>query len=427
LRLCVFEDSRVLYLDPLTLTRPAFDLLCGSCSLLERQRRAVPAGEVGAMVRPALAELCRLGHPELAVNDLAWLRRPEAVLVNARWLPPSQAVSCLDNPCVGLAGDEVAYVVADAESLAACDVEGVDDWLEACKRTLPQVSAGGTLLAYPWDLVRHNAAALTEDLAWRHDLMGGGKPPAHLAVVGAPEDVLVAKDAHIDPYVVADTRSGPVLIDRGAVIHAFSRLEGPCYVGAESWLLGAKLRGGTVGPQCRVGGEVEASILHGYCNKYHDGFLGHSYLGEWVNLAAGTQVSDLRNDYGEVTMTMAGEPVASGLTKVGAFIGDHTKTGLNTLLNTGTTVGAFCGLLPTDSYLPRVIPSFCACAHGQLQERWELWQLFETAGKAMRRRGRALTEAHTELYFTLFDQTAAFRGRILRESEQRRLRRSASS
>ena len=100
--------------------------------------------------------------------------------------------------------------------------------------------------------------------------------------------------AAIEPFVVADTRNGPVLVDAGAVVHSFSRLEGPCYVGPESWVLGAKLRGGTVGPRCRVGGEFEASILHANSNKYHDGFLGHSYVGEWVNLGAGTQISDLR-------------------------------------------------------------------------------------------------------------------------------------
>src|SRR6185503_20580297 len=125
----------------------------------------------------------------------------------------------------------------------------------------------------------------------------------------------------------------------------------PCYVGPESWILGAKLRGGTVGPWCRVGGEVEASVVQGYSNKCHDGFLGHSYLGEWVNLGAGTQVSDLRHDYEAVTVPLGGERVNTGLTKVGCFIGDHTKTGLNTLINTGSVVGAFCQLLPTGGLL----------------------------------------------------------------------------
>jgi UDP-N-acetylglucosamine diphosphorylase/glucosamine-1-phosphate N-acetyltransferase len=425
-RLCAFEDSRVHNLEPLTLTRPAFDLLCGSCSLLDRQRRAFGASEVGAVVRPALADLCRLQNPELAVNDRAWLGQPGTVLVNARWLPPAVPVADLGHARVGLVGEEVAYVLLPPQEAPECEPDNVEAWADGCKDRLPHAEAGGALVAYPWDLVRHNPVALCQDLAWRREAPGGAEPPAHLAVVGPREDVLVHPEAVLEPYVVADSRGGPVFIDRGARVHSFSRLEGPCHVGPGSWILGAKLRGGTVGPQCRVGGEVEASILHGHGNKYHDGFLGHSYLGEWVNLGAGTQVSDLRNDYGEVTVRVAGGRVATGMTKVGAFLGDHTKTGLGTLLNTGTVAGAFCSLLPAGTYLPRLTPSFCAYGRGELHERWEVWELFQTAATAMRRRGRELTDVHTELYFHLYDQTAASRRRALREAEQKERRRSAS-
>src|SRR5207244_4447982 len=127
------------------------------------------------------------------------------------------------------------------------------------------------------------------------------------------------------------------------------------------------------------------------------------------------------NDYGQVTMTVAGERIATGQTKVGTFMGDHSKTGLNALLNTGTVVGAFCNLLPSSSLLPRVLPSFCTYSQGQYQERWELRQLFQTADTVMRRRGRELTAQHTELYFSLYDQTAAFRRQLIREHDQRRL------
>src|SRR5207245_10009051 len=131
-------------------------------------------------------------------------------------------------------------------------------------------------------------------------------------------------------------------IDAEAVVHARTRLEGACYIGLGCHVLGATIRAGTsLGPACRVGGEVEASIVLGRSNKYHDGFLGHSYVGEWVNLGAGTHNSDLRNDYGEVTAVVRGERIRTGLGKVGCFLGDHVKTGLGTLLNTGSNVGCF--------------------------------------------------------------------------------------
>jgi hypothetical protein len=174
---------------------------------------------------------------------------------------------------------------------------------------------------------------------------------------------------------------------------------------------------------CRVGGEVEASVFQGYSNKCHDGFIGHSYVGEWVNLGAGTQTSDLRNDYGPVTVAIDGVKVNTGLLKVGAFIGDHTKTGLNTLLNTGTVVGPFGHLLPSASLLPKVVPAFCSYWHGQLQGRPDLRQLFATAATVMRRRDREWTSHHADFFLALYDYTAASRRRILGESEYRRLRR----
>jgi UDP-N-acetylglucosamine diphosphorylase/glucosamine-1-phosphate N-acetyltransferase len=352
------------------------------------------------------------------------VRAGTTVFVNARWVPPARLVEDRTTPRVGVVGDEVAYVILPAQAVPHCTLQTIDDWVADRKDTLPREPAGGLMASYLWDLVEHNARALCDDLSWFRARHGAGTRPAGLAVVGPEEGLFVHPGATIDPFVVADTRGGPVLIDRGAVVHSFSRLEGPCYVGPGSWILGAKLRGGTIGPCCRVGGEVEASILQGYSNKYHDGFLGHSYLGEWVNLAAGTQVSDLRNDYGPIKVPINGERVATGLTKIGSFIGDHSKTGLSALLNTGTTVGAFCNVLPSGGLLPQVVPSFCTYGNAQLQERWDLRQLFTTAATVMRRRGQELTSEYTEFYFGLYDRTAGLRRKVIRDSEVKRLRRS---
>jgi len=136
----------------------------------------------------------------------------------------------------------------------------------------------------------------------------------------------------------------PVVVEEAVTVHSSTRLEGPCYVGRRTQLRAAQVRGGTIGVECRVGGEFEASILHGHSNKYHDGFLGHSYVGEWVNLGAITSNSDLRNDYGEVFVPLQGDPIPTGQAKVGCFLGDHTRTGLGSMLNTGTAVGDHAAL-----------------------------------------------------------------------------------
>jgi UDP-N-acetylglucosamine diphosphorylase/glucosamine-1-phosphate N-acetyltransferase len=232
----------------------------------------------------------------------------------------------------------------------------------------------------------------------------------------------MAHSARVEPMVLIDTTKGPVLIDEGAQVQSFSRLEGPCYVGCDTRVLGARIHG-SIGPQCRIGGEVEASIVHGHSNKAHEGFLGHSYLGEWVNFAAGTQTSDLRNDYGSVRMKVDGKTIDTGLMKVGSFVGDHTKTSLNTLFNTGTFVGVFSELLSSGELLPRVLPSFCRHGRGRLHERNDLREMFDTAAIVMARRDREWTDTLAELFFTLFEQTSTERRQALRESEQHRLRR----
>ena len=234
--------------------------------------------------------------------------------------------------------------------------------------------------------------------------------------------MLIDPAARVEPLVVLDATKGPVLIDHNALIQAFSRVEGPCYVGQESHIMGAKLRGGSIGPQCRVGGEVEASILHGYANKAHDGFLGHSYVGEWVNIAAGTQVSDLRADYGEISFRIGGRTIDSGLIKAGAYFGDHTKTSIDAPINTGTMTGPFSQLLANGGLLPRSCLRSAAGARpvtGTQRPEGDVRYGGRDDGPAP----GEWTAEHAEMFLALYEQTEETRRQTIREADQRRLRR----
>jgi UDP-N-acetylglucosamine diphosphorylase/glucosamine-1-phosphate N-acetyltransferase len=430
MRVCLFEDRGVLNLEPLSLTRPVFELLCGLTSLAAKQSRYFPPGPRGILVRPYLVDPCRLHFPTVPINDLDWLRAGPTILINGRWLPPAlpSSLTELSSPCVALIQDEIAYAIVQPEHLADCSPNTLDDCLSFWKEVLPSRSAAGQLIRYPWELVENNGEHIVAD--WQT----AGPPFAvesasgervGFAILGPPENVLIHPTAHLDPMIVADVRHGPIVIERDAVVTAFTRLEGPCFIGPGTHVHGAKIRAGTtIGPDCRIGGEIEQSIIQGHSNKYHEGFLGHAYIGEWVNLGAGTSNSDLRNDYGEVTMTINGQRVSTGLTKVGCFIGDHTKTGLGTLLNTGTNAGIFCNLLP-GGLLPRYVPSFASWWNEVLTDRADVAALLRTAAEVMRRRHADFTPAHAALYRTLFEQTAMERRRIVREAEMRDLRRSA--
>jgi UDP-N-acetylglucosamine diphosphorylase / glucose-1-phosphate thymidylyltransferase / UDP-N-acetylgalactosamine diphosphorylase / glucosamine-1-phosphate N-acetyltransferase / galactosamine-1-phosphate N-acetyltransferase len=424
MHLCLFED-RADQLDPLTLTRPVFDLYCGITTLADKQLRSFVASGSGVVVRPGLAPLCRQRRPRWPVNDAAWLRSGPGVLINGRWLPPAEPFAIGPAPYLGVADGQVAYAVLTPAELSRLAIESVGPQLDTWQAELPCRPAGGAMVQHPWDLVAHNAAQIALDFA-ALGLSSKATAAAPLTVVGPLQRLWIDRTARIDPLVVADTTNGPVVVDQAAVIQAFTRLEGPCYVGPSTQVHSAKVRAGTtIGAQCRVGGEVEASIIHGCSNKYHDGFLGHSYVGEWVNLGAGTQNSDLRNDYGEVTVTVGGVPMRTGSNKVGCFIGDHTKTGLGTLLNTGASVGAFCNLLPAGRYAPKYLPSFTSWWNGAMREAFALEELLATAEIAMERRGVTLSEEHRTLYTAIHHDTAQERRRALRESEQRALRRSA--
>jgi UDP-N-acetylglucosamine diphosphorylase/glucosamine-1-phosphate N-acetyltransferase len=424
MRVCLFEDHGVADLEPLTLTRPVFDLLCGCTSLADKHYRYFAASDRAVLVRPALADVVREQFTA-PVNDPHWLGKGRTVMVNGRWLPPSPSLEPFESPCVGLIDDEVAFAVVPAGRLGGCSADSLAECVSRWKRELPPRRAGGKLLGHLWELVDLNGEQVALD-AWLNGPASRRRTDVPVALAGPADRLVIDPTAKIDPLVMADTTHGPVVIQGEAVVASFTRLEGPCCVGRGTQVFGAKIRSGTtLGPECRIGGEVECSIVQGYSNKYHDGFLGHAYLGEWVNLGAGAQTSDLRNDYGEVRVTVDGRLVRTGRTKVGCYLGDHTKAGLAALLNTGTNAGVFAHLLPTGGLLPRFVPSFSSVRNGSLVENNDLEALLETAAKVMRRRGRTLSEAHRRLYALLREQTAGVRRQAIREAETRPLRRSA--
>jgi len=256
------------------------------------------------------------------------------------------------------------------------------------------------VLANPEHLTRDFAAA------GRRGVEGVLEDP--VAIRGSRNDVYVARGARVHPMVVIDAEHGPVYIDADAEIHPFTRIEGPCYIGPKSILLGAKCReGNSIGPVCRIGGEVEESIVQGYSNKYHDGFLGHAYVGEWVNLGALTTNSDLKNDYTTVSVSLDGkDSIDTGSTKVGSLIGDHTKTSIGTLLNTGAYVGAMALIAATGKPLPKFIPSFAWFLEGVVTKGFGKRQLYKTAQTAMGRRKRKWTPAQEAMWDEVFKLTA---------------------
>jgi len=405
---------------PLALCRPIWELRCGITSLGEKLVAASGTKEVACFVPPYMAEVYRT-RTTWRVNDLGALHGDDLLLVSGRVKAaglnvapkgPSQAVFSADGECL------VARL--SKEDAAKLDASSIEAFLASAQKALPAAGIEVPAWNYTWDLVLANPKQLTEDFkaAGRSGNHGVIEQPG--AIRGSPSDVYVAPGALVHPMVVLDAANGPIYIDEGVEIHPFTRVEGPCYVGKKSILLGTKCReGNSIGPMCRVGGEVEESIIQGYSNKYHDGFLGHAYVGEWVNLGALTTNSDLKNDYSSVSVILDGRtPIDTGSTKVGSLIGDHAKTSVGTLLNTGSYVGSMALIAATGKLLPKFLPSFGWFLEGVVTKGFGKNKLYETAKVAMGRRKREWTPAEQAMWDEVFKLTAPERNEAVKKGRR---------
>ncbi len=426
MRLCMVEDLAVAGLEPLTLTRPVYDLLLGSTTLGVKLARAFGIGpgpqRRGAVIRPYLAAVQQARDPHTAVNNRDWMARAPVIVAKGRWVPPAGFEPPADpGEWLLLCDGEPACALVGPEEAVALEPNGVDSWFEGVAARLGGVEAGGDWIQRPWDLVSRNADHLVRDFTIEGKSGLSNRHLATIALVGPASKLFIHESARIDPYTVFDTTNGPISVSAGAWVQPFTRVEGPSFIGPNTQLFRANLRGGvTIGPQCRIGGEVEASLVHGYSNKYHEGFLGHAYVGEWVNLGAITSNSDLRNDYGEVFVPLGGDPVGTGQAKVGCFIGDHTRTGLGSMLNTGTAIGVMCNVLPAGPLLPKHVPSFTAVLYGRVAPGFPLEQMFATARIVTGRRGQTFSELDEQLYCDLYEQTRLERERAWQKANDRR-------
>ncbi len=412
MRLVLFDllDESRSHFHPAALSRPIWDLRCGITSLAEKIIAKTNPDSIAGFVPDYMAEAYR-EQSAWPINDVSSLAGDDLLLVNARAKADRLEVSTGGGGEVGVTETgECLYARIPADALGRLVTDSIAGLIESAREAFQSstVSTKGAQWSYIWDLVLANREQLTVDFAQAGRSGQDGQVEEPFAVRGSLSDVFIAKGACIHPMVVIDAENGPVYIDEDVEVHPFSRIEGPCYIGKKSIILGAKLReGNSIGPVCRVGGEVEESIIQGFSNKYHDGFLGHAYVGEWVNLGALTTNSDLKNDYSSVSVMLNGKTaIDTGSTKVGALIGDHVKTSIGTLFNTGAYVGAMSLIAATGKPLPKFIPSFAWFIEGVTTKGFGRKKLYETANTATSRRGREWTTAQQTMWEEIYNMTA---------------------
>jgi UDP-N-acetylglucosamine diphosphorylase/glucosamine-1-phosphate N-acetyltransferase len=405
---------------PLALSRPVWELRCGITSLGEKLQAKVGTSDVAYFLPDYMAGAYR-ERTKRPVNDISVLTGGDILVLDARVKADGLDISAGKRSEVGLDEQgEVLYAWILKNDLRKLQGGDIEAFLASAKAGLPIVRCTLPTWNYTWDLILANPQQVTADFAAaaRQGIEGVIEEPS--AIRGSKKDVYVAPGVTVHPMVVIDAEHGPVYIDEGAEIHPFTRIEGPCYIGKKSILLGAKCReGNSIGPYCRVGGEVEESIIQGFSNKYHDGFLGHAYVGEWVNLGALTTNSDLKNDYSTVSVMLDGKhSIDTGSTKVGSLIGDHTKTSIGVLFNTGSVVGAMAIIMATGKPLPKFIPSFAWFVEGVVTKGFGRRVLYETAHTAMGRRRQQWTAAQQVMWDTVFEMTAGPRDEAVKKGRR---------
>jgi glucose-1-phosphate thymidylyltransferase len=366
MRIVLFEDERVSQLDPAAVGKPAFTIHSGGYRLVDLVLTL--NFPVAARVRPHLAALVAADFPELAATEQpAGTEASGARLwINARLVPSIKVLAELrrvaDRGQSGVVrvGDSVAAAVLPPGAGFDVPTGRLAGAVDFAVLNLPAIDADLPLLEYPHDIVRYHLLTLADNLAHRI---------AHGHYRQQADGVFLAPDASLGQYCVTDTRRGPVVIEGGASIGPHCLLSGPVFVGCGARVLEhAALKDGVaIGHTTKIGGEIEASIIEPYSNKQHHGFLGHSYLGSWVNLGAGTCNSDLKNTYGQVNMEYRGQKMPTGMQFIGAIVGDYAKTAINTGIFTGKTIGV-CSMV--YGFVTTNVPSFVNYARlfGQVTE-----------------------------------------------------------
>lgn len=400
------EPESVQNLYPFSLLHCAWEVRCGALRLFEKFEKRFPDNPLYFIGRGShLQSFIARELPETQAFPTGNLLVVKATLLLTSGLVrllESKLHSKPDTPMIVTSKDSpIAYYLPQTETVfqpRSCFFEGFAAHPHLQNARSYEVEAD--VISYLWDAIDYNGVAIQDDAQVFDEYEPLQSSPQAGVYVENPDGVLAAENCSISPGVVLDATDGPIILGKNVRIMAQATLVGPCSIGDNSIVkIGAKIYPQTsIGPWCKVGGEVENSILQSYSNKQHDGFLGHSYIGEWVNLGADTNTSDLKNTYGNISVLLNSAKVDTGSMYLGLLCGDHSKSGISTMFSTGTVAGIFANIFGTG-YKPTEIPSF---TWGDNQDRYILDKAIEVACTVMKRRNCVPTEEEIELWKTVY-------------------------
>jgi len=387
----LFEDHQKNNLAPFTINHASFEIRCGAFTNIERVKRLMnEEDKLYLIVQPDFCSIIRERYPEFIVNpDII----PAGLCLNGATLWDPTTLDKI-NPRQNYSHEGVLISMSLDEDTQLSEFP---NRLQASIQVTLDIPAQH--FNYLWDTIFAQHEVLNQD-ADAFISNRGGK--IHKSVIYDTEsNVFVHETAKVSAGVILDGSKGPIIIDENVVIDIGALVQGPVYIGKNSRVNpGAKLRGNiSMGTTCKVGGEVEDVIIHAYSNKQHDGFLGHSYIGEWVNLGANTNNSDLKNNYSTIRINLSKDLEINSMQQfLGVLIGDYTKSGISTMFNSGTVVGFGVNVFGAD-FKPKFIESF---SWGGGEEKTELDKFIETSERVKSRRNLKLSSSEKKFIKFLY-------------------------
>ena len=405
--ICLFEEKYYSNLLPLVYFRPAYDLRCGILTLREKVQHYFPNTPISLHCRGYLSELIKQQNPGLLVNEV---KGKSCLFLNGRVIADSKLVGQLstDKDTLFVKGDTLVAAHISGAKLESLKQKLYGLLTIADFNDLTKKEVDVKIISYPWDLVSNNGGQIKSDFNLLTLKIAGSKikgkvyPGVNLL---NEKDIFIDEGAKVKPGVVLDAEEGPIYIGKEAKIFPNAVIEGPAFIGNKTAIkIGAKIYENTsIGEVCKVGGEVEESIIHSYSNKQHDGFLGHAYLGMWVNLGADTNNSDLKNNYTSVKVIINGEQIDSGSMFVGLTMGDHSKCAINTMFNTGTVIGVSSNIFGSG-FPKKYVPSF-AWGGADSMTGYDIDKGLDVAKRVMARRKIELTQVEEKVFREVFNLT----------------------
>ena len=385
----LFDSATRDRLLPFTHTRPVADIRCGILTMRERWEKLL-GQETGTLTEAYLQKVFPLnaGNDNCYINGAVFADTALVQAINT--LAPGQAL------------------VKDELIIAACTTESdlsIADFHNYLKSLTP-VNFTGDIYALKnnWDIFALNDRAIRDDFALVTKDRQSAPIPAGVTVTGS-EQLFIEDGAHIYAGCIINAATGPVYIAKDTEVLEGTMIRGPLAVHAHAVIkMGAKIYGATtIGPGCKVGGEINNAVFFANSNKAHDGYLGNAVIGEWCNLGADTNCSNLKNNYDEIKIwdEAANKSVKTGMTFCGLLMGDHSKCGINTMFNTGTVAGVSCNIYG-GGFPEKFIPSF-SWGGSDGVTTYDFSRAMETANRMMGRRGKQLSEAETEMYRYIYD------------------------